>query len=130
MSASAPLPAVTIVIPIYNEEAVLPELCRRLAAVFDAHPGIKWDALLVNDGSRDESAALVREMAARDPRFALLEFSRNFGFRAALARGDRRAPARHGCVSQPVRPRGGFSDREEHRHLRPDRPRRGRRGQP
>jgi glycosyltransferase involved in cell wall biosynthesis len=87
MSASTPLPAVTIVIPIYNEEAVLPELCRRLAAVFDAHPGTKWDALLVNDGSRDRSAALVRELAARDPRFALLEFSRNFGFQAALAAG-------------------------------------------
>jgi len=87
MSASTPLPAVTIVIPIYNEEAVLPELCRRLAALFDAHPETKWDALLVNDGSRDRSAALVREQAARDPRFALLEFSRNFGFQAALAAG-------------------------------------------
>src|SRR6478735_992582 len=87
MSASTPLPAVTVVVPIYNEEAVLPELCRRLAAVFDAHPETKWDALLVNDGSRDRSAALVREQAARDPRFALLEFSRNFGFQAALAAG-------------------------------------------
>ena len=87
MSAPAPLPAVTIVIPLYNEEQVLPELCRRLAAMFDAHREIKWDALLVNDGSRDRSAALVREQAARDPRFALLEFSRNFGFQAALAAG-------------------------------------------
>ena len=87
MSASTPLSAVTVVVPIYNEEAVLPELCRRLAAVFDAHPETKWDALLVNDGSRDRSAALVREQAARDPRFALLEFSRNFGFQAALAAG-------------------------------------------
>lgn len=87
MSAATSFPAVTVVIPIYNEEAVLPELCRRLAAVFDAHPEVKWDALLVNDGSRDRSAALVQEQAARDPRFALLEFSRNFGFQAALAAG-------------------------------------------
>lgn len=87
MSAAAPLPAVTVVIPLYNEEQVLPELARRLAAVFDAHPAVKWDVLLVNDGSRDRSAALVQELAARDPRFALLEFSRNFGFQAALAAG-------------------------------------------
>ncbi len=87
MSVTALLPAVTIVIPIYNEEMVLPELCRRLTAVFEAHPQVKWDVLLVNDGSRDRSAALVQEQAARDPRFALLEFSRNFGFQAALAAG-------------------------------------------
>ena len=87
MSAAAPLPAVTVVIPIYNEEEVLPELCRRLIAVFDAHPAVQWSALLVNDGSRDRSAALVREQGARDPRFTLLEFSRNFGFQAALAAG-------------------------------------------
>jgi polyisoprenyl-phosphate glycosyltransferase len=80
-------PCITIVIPIFNEEEVLPELCRRLAAVFDAHPQVKWDALLVDDGSRDRSAALVRDQAGRDPRFALLEFSRNFGFQAALAAG-------------------------------------------
>lgn len=87
MSAAAPLPAVTVVIPLYNEEQVLPELGRRLAAVFDAHPAVKWDVLLVNDGSRDRSAILVQELAVRDPRFALLEFSRNFGFQAALAAG-------------------------------------------
>lgn len=87
MSVPAPLPAVTVVIPIYNEEEVLPELCRRLVAVFDAHPEVQWDALFVNDGSRDQSAALVQQQAARDPRFALLEFSRNFGFQAALAAG-------------------------------------------
>jgi glycosyltransferase involved in cell wall biosynthesis len=87
MSADAPHPAVTIVIPIFNEEAVLPELSRRLTAVFDANPGVRWDVLLVNDGSRDRSATVVRELAARDPRFALLEFSRNFGFQAALAAG-------------------------------------------
>jgi glycosyltransferase involved in cell wall biosynthesis len=85
--SAASLPSVTVVIPIYNEEAVLPELCRRLAAVFDAHPQVIWNALLVNDGSRDRSAALVQEQAARDPRFVLLEFSRNFGFQAALAAG-------------------------------------------
>ena len=80
-------PTVSIVIPIFNEEAVLPELLARLTAVFAAHPAVQWDALLVNDGSRDRSAELVRAQADRDPRFALLELSRNFGFQAALAAG-------------------------------------------
>jgi glycosyltransferase involved in cell wall biosynthesis len=81
------LPAVTIVTPIFNEEAVLPELLARLAAVFDAHPAVQWSALLVDDGSRDGSAGLVRACAARDPRFGLIALSRNFGFQAALAAG-------------------------------------------
>ncbi len=81
------LPAVTLVIPMFNEEAVLPELLQRLSRMFDANPQVRWDALLVDDGSRDRSGALVTEHAARDPRFALVEFSRNFGFQAALAAG-------------------------------------------
>jgi len=80
-------PAVAVVVPIYNEEAVLPELFRRLAAVFDGSPGVSWSAILVNDGSRDRSGALVAEQNAQDPRFKLVELSRNFGFQAALAAG-------------------------------------------
>jgi glycosyltransferase involved in cell wall biosynthesis len=78
---------ITVVIPIYNEEAVLPELLQRLGAVFDSQPGVIWTALLVNDGSRDRSVELIRAHAAHDARFALIEFSRNFGFQAAIAAG-------------------------------------------
>lgn len=78
---------VTVVIPVFNEEAVLPELCRRLVAMFDGQPGCAWRAVLVDDGSRDGSAALIRAQAAADPRFAPLELSRNFGFQAALSAG-------------------------------------------
>lgn len=85
-TASTP-PAVTVVIPIFNEEPVLPELLARLTAVFDGSPDTRWEALLVDDGSRDRSAALVRAQAERDPRFGLIELSRNFGFQAALAAG-------------------------------------------
>lgn len=81
------LPAVTLVIPIFNEAPVLPELLARLATVFDANAAIRWDALLVDDGSSDRSTTLVRERVALDPRFALLELSRNFGFQAAIAAG-------------------------------------------
>ncbi len=80
-------PAVAIVIPVFNEEAVLPELFRRLAAVFDAAPGYAWSAILVNDGSRDRSAALITDQHGRDARFKLVDLSRNFGFQSALAAG-------------------------------------------
>jgi glycosyltransferase involved in cell wall biosynthesis len=87
MSAPSSPPTVSIVIPIFNEEAVLPELLTRLARLFDSHTDIRWDALLVDDGSRDRSVSLVRECAAKDPRFGLIEFSRNFGFQAAITAG-------------------------------------------
>jgi glycosyltransferase involved in cell wall biosynthesis len=87
MASPPPSPAVTVVLPIYNEEEVLPELLARLTAVFDGQPGLHWEALLVDDGSRDRSVELIRAHAAQDPRFVLLELSRNFGFQAALAAG-------------------------------------------
>ena len=80
-------PAIAIVIPVYNEEPVLPELFQRLAAVFDREPSCAWSAVLVNDGSRDHSATLIAEQHARDPRFKLVDLSRNFGFQSALAAG-------------------------------------------
>ena len=80
-------PVIAIVTPVFNEQAVLPELFARLAAMFDAHLGCTWRAVLVDDGSRDRSAELIRAHAGRDPRFELVELSRNFGFQAALAAG-------------------------------------------
>jgi glycosyltransferase involved in cell wall biosynthesis len=80
-------PTIAVVIPVFNEEAVLPELFQRLAAVFDREPGCAWAAILVNDGSRDRSAALIADQHARDPRFKLVDLSRNFGFQSALAAG-------------------------------------------
>src|SRR5258708_19374660 len=85
MAPPPPPPAVTVVIPIFNEEQVLPELLARLTAVFDASRTVQWDVLLVDDGSRDRSTELIRAHAARDSRFALLELSRNFRFQSAIA---------------------------------------------
>ena len=88
------LPTVAIVIPVFNEEAVLPVLFARLGAIFDtANSPCTWRAILVDDGSRDRSAALIRTHAAADPRWELVELSRNFGFQAALAAGLAHATA-------------------------------------
>lgn len=85
-------PTISLVMPVFNEQAVLPELFARLTALFAARPGVRWHAVLVNDGSRDRSAELIRAHAARDPRFELVELTRNFGFQAALAAGLAHAP--------------------------------------
>jgi glycosyltransferase involved in cell wall biosynthesis len=78
---------IAVVIPVFNEEAVLPELFQRLAAVFDRAPDCAWAAIFVNDGSRDRSVALIADQHARDARFKLVDLSRNFGFQSALAAG-------------------------------------------
>ncbi|MFM7749916.1 MAG: glycosyltransferase, partial [Opitutaceae bacterium] len=87
MSGTAASTRVTIVIPVFNEEAVLPELLRRLASLFQSSPSLEWRAVLVDDGSRDRTAELVRAQAGRDSRFELVELSRNFGFQSALSAG-------------------------------------------
>ena len=58
-------PTVAIVIPVFNEQAVLPELFSRLAALFDAQRECMWRAVLVDDGSRDDSAALIEPKKSR-----------------------------------------------------------------
>ncbi len=81
------MPHVAIVIPVWNEEAVLPELCQRLRAVFAQHPAIDWSVIFVDDGSRDLSRELIAATQRDDPRFKLVEFSRNFGHQPALEAG-------------------------------------------
>ncbi|MEP6783271.1 MAG: glycosyltransferase family 2 protein [Acidobacteriota bacterium] len=75
----------TIAIPIHNEEAVLPELLRRVFAVLDQTPGGPHELLIVDDGSRDGSLRILHEAAARDPRLRILVLSRNFGHQAAVS---------------------------------------------
>jgi glycosyltransferase involved in cell wall biosynthesis len=80
-------PLVTLVLPVFNERAVLPELWRRLAAVFAARGDCRWSAVFVDDGSSDGSADWLRTLGAADPRVRVVELSRNFGHQPALAAG-------------------------------------------
>lgn len=81
------MPLLAIVIPVFNEEPVLPELLRRLEGVFAALPGLACEVVFVDDGSRDASAARIAAAAAREPRFRLIRLSRNFGHQPALTAG-------------------------------------------
>lgn len=80
-------PLIEVVVPVFNEAAVLPLLCARLKAVFDGNPGFRWRAILVDDGSRDTTAQQAEAAAHADRRFAFAQLSRNFGHQAALTAG-------------------------------------------
>ncbi len=82
-----------VVIPIFNEQENLPELSRRLGEACDSVPDIQWRVIFVNDASRDESVAMIHALNAKDPRFCLLTFSRNFGHQAAITAGLANADA-------------------------------------
>jgi len=71
-------------IPVFNEEEVLPELLSRLLPVLDGIAGGPHEVVLVDDGSTDESRRLLEEAAGRDRRIRVLVLSRNFGHQPAL----------------------------------------------
>ena len=80
-------PDLSIVIPIYNEEQVLPQLFERLYPALDAL-GRSYEIVFVNDGSRDRSVALLREAFDRRPDVTrVVLFAANFGQHRAILAG-------------------------------------------
>ncbi len=76
----------SIVVPVFNEQDNLPVLYERLTAVLDrVEPA--YEIIFVNDGSRDTSPELLREIAARDCRVVAVELARNFGHQVAISAG-------------------------------------------
>src|SRR6187551_3983240 len=86
---------VSVVIPIFNEQENLPELRRRMLAALEKS-GEPWELVLVNDGSRDRSAEMIRQYHAEEPRIKLVDLSRNFGHQPAVTAGVH--AARGDCV--------------------------------
>lgn len=83
---SEPVDCVSIIVPVYNEEANLPELFSKLDELMTLGTH-EWEVVLVNDGSKDESGRLIDEKAAEDERYAAVQFRRNFGQTAAMQAG-------------------------------------------
>jgi dolichol-phosphate mannosyltransferase len=79
-------PELSVVAPVFNEEETLPHFYQRLIAVLEAL-GEPFELILVNDGSRDGSYTVMRELHERDSRVRVVNFSRNFGHQVAISAG-------------------------------------------
>jgi len=79
-------PHLSIVVPLYNEEAVVSAFHDRLAPVLD-RLGLSTEVIYVNDGSTDRSLSLLLDLRQRDSRVAIIDLSRNFGKELALTAG-------------------------------------------
>ncbi|MEO8098103.1 MAG: glycosyltransferase family 2 protein [Acidobacteriota bacterium] len=77
---------ISLIVPAFNEALVLRTLYERVAAAAKTW-GDDWELILVDDGSVDETFHLASEIAAADPRFKVLSFSRNFGHQPAVTAG-------------------------------------------
>lgn len=79
-------PKYSWIIPIYNEEETLQEMYRRISAVADRMDGLV-EFILINDGSRDRSVQIIRELHQQDKRVCYLSLARNFGHQIAVTAG-------------------------------------------
>lgn len=79
-------PVYSIVAPIFNEEETLPQFYARVIQVMETL-GEPFELILVNDGSKDASFNVMKELHERDPRVHILDFSRNFGHQIAISAG-------------------------------------------
>lgn len=81
---------ISIVVPVYNEEAVIDRFHEAVAAVLSTI-SYRVEILFVNDGSVDRSSEVLRSISVRDPRVRIIELSRNFGHQPAISAGMERA---------------------------------------
>lgn len=78
---------ISIVVPCYNEEQALPLFYQEITRVAEAMAPVEFEFLFVDDGSRDKTLPLLRQLAAQDARVRFLSFSRNFGKEAGMLAG-------------------------------------------
>lgn len=78
---------VSIVVPCYNEQESLPHLYEEVDKIMTSMPQYRWELLLVNDGSRDSTMSMIRELSEKDSRVSYVNLSRNFGKENAMLAG-------------------------------------------
>lgn len=78
---------ITLLIPAYNEEAVLPQLFERLTGFTETLTGYSFEFLFINDGSRDKTLEMIKGFAEQDKRVSYINLSRNFGKEIAMIAG-------------------------------------------
>ncbi|MFR2570576.1 MAG: glycosyltransferase family 2 protein [Clostridia bacterium] len=78
---------ISVIIPAYNEEESLPILYDRMEQLIQTMPNYEFEILFVNDGSKDRTIELIKEMRKKDNRICYVDFSRNFGKEIAMIAG-------------------------------------------
>ena len=78
---------ITIIVPSYNEEEALPYLYERLNTMMNNLNQYEFEVLFINDGSKDKTLELIKEMRSKDNRISYVNFSRNFGKETAMIAG-------------------------------------------
>ena len=78
---------ITLLIPVYNEESVLPQLFKRLDEFTKNTPNYQFEFLFINDGSIDKSFSIITEQSKKDSRISYINLSRNFGKEIAMIAG-------------------------------------------
>jgi undecaprenyl-phosphate 4-deoxy-4-formamido-L-arabinose transferase len=105
-------PQLSVVVPVYNEEAGLPALFARLFPALDALR-VPYEVIFVNDGSRDRSAALLKDQyLARPDVTRVVLFNANYGQHTAIHRGLRARARRARCHARRRPPESSGGDRE------------------
>ena len=79
--------AISVIVPCYNEEAVILETHRRLTAVLAGLPDLDYEIIYVNDGSRDRTAEILRDLQTADTHIRIVLLARNFGHQMAVTAG-------------------------------------------
>ena len=96
---TAQKPLVSIICPCYNEEAMLPLYFDTMqAVVFSSLAQYDFELILINDGSKDRTLPILRDLAQKDSRVKYISFSRNFGKEAAMYAGLKHAKGEYVCV--------------------------------
>ena len=78
---------ISIIVPAYNEEESLPFLYERLTKLIDSIENYEFEVLFINDGSKDRTLELIKEIRQKDERFCYVNLSRNFGKEVAMMAG-------------------------------------------
>lgn len=80
-------PLISVVVPVYNEAEGIAHFHERATAALGALPGCDFELVYVDDGSRDGSYEIMRQLGEGDPRIRIVKFSRNFGHQIAITAG-------------------------------------------
>lgn len=82
---------ISVIVPCYNEEEAIPLFYQEIKRVRGLMPDYAFEIILVDDGSKDKTVELMRDLAAQDEEIRYISFSRNFGKEAAMYAGLKNA---------------------------------------